>query len=71
MTPKERLAKKKELETLRKMEEAKNAAKAAHQNYQKASQMMYNQLYASDKGAANGGNLQFDQTVINTRQGPA
>lgn len=37
MTPKERLAKKKELETLRKMEEAKNAAKAAHQNYQKAS----------------------------------
>ncbi len=36
MTPKEKLAKKKELETLRKMEEAKMAAKNAAQNYQKA-----------------------------------
>lgn len=33
MTPKEKLAKKKEIETLRKMEEAKNAARNAAHNY--------------------------------------
>ena len=36
LTPKERLAKKKEIETLRKIEEANNAAKNAALNYQKA-----------------------------------
>jgi hypothetical protein len=67
MTPKERLAKKKEQETLRKMEEAREAARAAHSNYQKASQMMYNQLYASNKGGAGGVSMPFEQTVIHSR----
>ena len=56
------MAKKKELETQRKMEEAKNAAKNASVNYQKAQEMKYNQLYASDK---KGGKM--DQTVIHNK----
>lgn len=63
MTPKEKLAKKKELETLRKMEEAKNAARNAATNYQKAQEMKYNQLYATDKKQGSTG-MNFDQTVI-------
>lgn len=49
MTPKQRLAKKKELETQKNIEFATNAARNAKGNYQKASEMKYNQLYASDK----------------------
>jgi hypothetical protein len=41
LTPKERMAKKKELETLRKIEEAKNYAVQASQNYAKAQEMKY------------------------------
>jgi len=62
MTPKQRMERKKELETQRKIQEAKNAAKDAHLNYQKAQEMKYSQLYASDK---KGGGI--DQTVVNNR----
>ena len=43
MTPKQRLAKKKELETQKNIEFATNAARNAKGNYQKASEMKYNQ----------------------------
>ena len=41
LTPKERIAKKKEMETQRKIMEAKNFAVQASQNYAKASEMKY------------------------------
>lgn len=41
LTPKERIAKKKEMETQRKIAEAKNFAVQAGQNYAKASEMKY------------------------------
>jgi hypothetical protein len=50
LTPKERLAKKKEEEAQRKMEEYTNAARNAKLNYQRAQEMKYNQFHASNKG---------------------
>lgn len=41
MTPKERIAKKKEMETQRKIMEAKNFALQYRENYVKASEMKY------------------------------
>ena len=46
LTPKERMAKKKEMETLRKIQEAKDYAGQASHNYAKAQEMKYQQLYA-------------------------
>lgn len=42
MTPKQKIAKKKELETQRNINNVTNAAKNASANYQKASEMKYN-----------------------------
>eukprot|EP00347_Sterkiella_histriomuscorum_P014193 403361812 len=62
LTPKERIARRKEEEIKRKQEELSAHTKNAVNNYQFSKQMQYNQLHSSIKGTQ-----RFDQTVIHNK----